>query len=54
MLHQPETRYSMRNSSDGVIKLRETATLKRLLVLASLLTMGATALITPLHDADPN
>ncbi|MEC7960453.1 MAG: hypothetical protein VX173_07920 [Pseudomonadota bacterium] len=44
----------MRKSSEGVIKLMETATLKGLLVLLSLLTMGATALITPLLDADPN
>ena len=32
----------------------ETATLKRLLVLASFLTMGAAAFITPVPDADPN
>ena len=32
----------------------KTLTLKRLLVLASFLTMGAAAFVTPMPEADPN
>jgi hypothetical protein len=32
----------------------KTPTLKRLLVLASFLTMGAAAFVTPMPEADPN